>query len=68
MIRRTVSLNPKADEIIRKVWAELLKRGYNVKYSTVIQLLIMVAARDASEQAITQLINEVETQLKRGGE
>jgi pyocin large subunit-like protein len=67
MIRRTVSLNPKTDEIVRKVWAELVRRGYSVKYSTVVQLLIMVAAGDASEQAIAQLISEVEAQLKGEG-
>jgi len=63
MIRRTITLNPKTDEIVRKVWAELVRRGYNVKYSTVVQLLIMAEEHGKSFE---QLISEVEAQLKRG--
>jgi hypothetical protein len=68
MIRRTVSLNPKADEIVRKVWAELLKRGYNVKYSTVIQLLVMAEAYGKSFEQLISEISEVEAKLKKRGE
>jgi uncharacterized protein (DUF302 family) len=65
MIRRTVTLTPKIDEIVRKVWAELVRRGYNVKYSTVIQLLVMA---EADGKSFEQLISEVEAKLKKRGE
>jgi len=44
-VKKTVSLHPKIDELIRKTWASLIRKGYNVNYSTTLQLIILSAVK-----------------------
>lgn len=43
VVKKTVAIHPIIDNLIRKAWARLIESGYNVTYSTVLNLLVLVA-------------------------
>jgi hypothetical protein len=73
-VKKTVSLHPKIDELIRKTWASLIRKGYNVNYSITLQLIILSAVKlavkseplteEELKQTLANLNNSIENMLK----
>jgi hypothetical protein len=40
VVKKTISIAPEIDRCIRNLWAELVVRGYDVGYSTALNILI----------------------------
>ena len=57
MIRRTVTIHPEIDKFIRKIWAELVRKGYNTSYTTVLQLVAIAGIQHPpTEEELKQLL------------
>jgi hypothetical protein len=69
-VKKTVSLHPKIDELIRKTWASLIRKGYNVNYSTTLQLIILSAVKgkplteEELKQTLANLNESIENMFK----
>jgi len=69
MIKRSISITPEVDEIVKKVWSALLRKGYNVSnYSRALQLIILTAVKDVSDEAIEKFIEKMKPHLERDGD
>ena len=64
MMRRTISISPAVDKIVWRVWVGLLQRGCSMSYSRTLQLIVLTAAGDGSDDAVEGLINSIEQRLK----
>jgi len=41
VVKKTVAIHPEVDQFIRKVWAMLIEKGYNVSYSTALHFTLL---------------------------
>jgi hypothetical protein len=68
-IKRTVSIHPEIDRLIKKTWAILLQKGYRANYSTVLQLMVLSAVKGEplTEEELKKLDESIEKILKESG-
>jgi hypothetical protein len=41
VVKKTVAINPKIDQYIRKSWSKLIEKGYDATYSMALNLMIL---------------------------
>jgi hypothetical protein len=41
VIKRTVAIHPEIDRLIRRAWATLIEKGYDVSYSTTLHFMLL---------------------------
>jgi hypothetical protein len=41
VVKKTLAIHPEVDQLIRKVWAMLIEKGYNVSYSTALHFTLL---------------------------
>jgi hypothetical protein len=41
VVKKTVAIHPEVDQFIRKMWAMLIEKGYNVSYSTALHFTLL---------------------------
>jgi hypothetical protein len=41
VVKKTIAIHPEVDQLIRKVWAMLIEKGYNVSYSTALHFTLL---------------------------
>jgi len=54
IIKKSVSLNPLLDFFVRKTWAILIDKGYNVSYSTALNYMLLTALNSVINQGIDE--------------